>query len=80
MENNKLRTIYESWSSSWGQNSECSHLSGLVHGVKRKLRRLDELPMRVWADWLLVIVNWGSILSIDSIISIKHLRIWRTEG
>jgi hypothetical protein len=54
MENNELRTIYEGWSSAWGQSSECGHSSGLVHGVKRKLHRMDELPMRVWADWLSV--------------------------
>jgi hypothetical protein len=54
MRNSELRTIYKGRSSPWGQSLEYSHSSGLVHKLKRKWGRLDELPMRVWADWWLV--------------------------
>ena len=80
MENNKLRTIYESWSSSWGQNSECSHLSGLAHGVKRKWSRLEWTPYACLGGLVVGDGNWGRIVPIDSIISIKNLRFLRTEG
>jgi hypothetical protein len=54
MENNDLRTVYESGSSAWGWSSESSRSNRLAHGVKEELRLLEELPMRVCPDLVLL--------------------------